>query len=91
MEANLRREHILDMIRQNNMPVSASLLAKTLNVSRQVIVGDIALLRAQGIKIIATARGYMIPEFKETSRYIGKSHVDIRQKKPKLNYMQWWT
>ena len=72
MEAGLRREHILDMIRQKNTPVSASLLAKTLNVSRQVIVGDIALLRAQGCEIIATARGYMIPEFKEANRYIGK-------------------
>jgi transcriptional regulator of NAD metabolism len=72
MEADLRREQILNMIRQKNTPVSASLLANTLNVSRQVIVGDIALLRAQGSEIIATARGYMIPEFKEPKRYIGK-------------------
>jgi len=72
MEADLRREHILNMIRQKDTPVSASLLAKTLNVSRQAIVGDIALLRAQGSEIIATARGYMIPEFKETNRYVGK-------------------
>ena len=56
MEADLRRENILDMIRQQESPVSASLLAKTLNVSRQVIVGDVALLRAQGKETIAAAR-----------------------------------
>jgi len=72
MDAALRRDTILGIINQGNVPVSASSLAKSLNVSRQVIVGDVALLRAQGHEIIATARGYMIPEFKGTSRYIGK-------------------
>jgi len=52
--------------------VSASALAKQLSVSHQVIVGDIALLRAQGFEIIATTRGYMISELKELNQYIGK-------------------
>jgi len=43
-----------------------------LGVSRQVIVGDIALLRAQGHEIIATARGYMVPDYKTSNQYIGK-------------------
>ncbi|MCL2571984.1 MAG: transcription repressor NadR [Defluviitaleaceae bacterium] len=72
MDASSRRETILELINQGNAPVSASSLAKRLNVSRQVIVGDIALLRAQGHDIIATARGYMIPEFREPNQYIGK-------------------
>jgi len=72
MDAALRRDAILEIINQSNAPVSASLLAKRLNVSRQVIVGDIALLRAQGHDIIATARGYIIPEFREANQYIGK-------------------
>lgn len=42
------------------MPVSASALAVELHVSRQIIVGDIALLRAEGIDIDATPRGYLL-------------------------------
>jgi len=72
MDATLRRETILEVVSQVDAPVSASSLAKNLNVSRQVIVGDIAILRAQGHEIIATARGYMIPTFREFSRYVGK-------------------
>ncbi|MCL2436647.1 MAG: transcription repressor NadR [Clostridiales bacterium] len=72
MDASVRREQILNMIGRCESPVSASSLAKTLNVSRQVIVGDIALLRAQGHEIIATARGYMVPAFKELHQYLGK-------------------
>lgn len=72
MDAALRRDTIFEIINQANSPVSASTLAKRLNVSRQVIVGDIALLRAQGRDIIATARGYMLHELRETGQYIGK-------------------
>ena len=72
MDTDLRRKYVLDTIRDQTKPVSASLLAKKLNVSRQVIVGDVALLRAQGHEIIATARGYMIPNYSETNQYIGK-------------------
>jgi len=74
MDADLRREYVLDKIRNQaqNKPVSASFLAKELNVSRQVLVGDVALLRAQGHEIIATARGYMIPNFNEANQYAGK-------------------
>jgi len=71
MDTNHRRKHILDAIAQSNHPLSASALAKELSVSRQIIVGDVALLRAQGHEIIATARGYMLPQFNET-QYIGK-------------------
>jgi len=72
MDADLRREKVLNIISQSESPTSASLLAKTLNVSRQVIVGDVALLRAQGHEIIATSRGYMLPGFKEANQYLGK-------------------
>lgn len=41
-----------------NRQHSASALAKKYHVSRQTIVGDIALLRAQGEPIIATVNGY---------------------------------
>lgn len=48
-----------------NTPVSASVLAARLGVSRQVIVGDIALLRTAGLRIDATPRGYVLHREKE--------------------------
>ena len=72
MNTKLRREKILELIHINHHPTSASSLAKELGVSRQVIVGDVALLRATGHEIIATARGYIIPSFNEKHQYIGK-------------------
>ena len=72
MDANSRRTYILDTISSQEKPVSASLLAKELGVSRQVIVGDIALLRAQGHEITATARGYMLPRVGGMHQYISK-------------------
>lgn len=61
MEAASRRQTILDRLRTADRPVSASALAAGLNVSRQIIVGDIALLRAGGAEISATPRGYVLP------------------------------
>ena len=61
MDAASRREAILDRLRTADRPVSASALAAGLNVSRQIIVGDIALLRAGGAEISATPRGYVLP------------------------------
>ena len=61
MEAASRRQAILDRLRTADRPVSASALAAGLNVSRQIIVGDIALLRAGGAEISAPPRGYVLP------------------------------
>lgn len=61
MEAASRRQAILDRLRTADRPVSASALAAGLNVSRQIIVGDIALLRAGGAEISATPHGYVLP------------------------------
>jgi len=72
MDAEARRKQILTTITKPDALITASMLAKSLNVSRQIIVGDIALLRAQGHEIIATARGYMIPRYKESGQYLGK-------------------
>lgn len=60
MPSDERRKNIEKTLRNNTEPVSATALAKIFSVSRQVIVGDIALMRAAGIKISATPRGYVI-------------------------------
>ncbi len=61
MQSNNRREKILNILKQSVEPISGSQLSKKLGVSRQVIVQDIALLRASGISIFATPQGYMLP------------------------------
>lgn len=60
MQAKARREAILNTLRRSAQPVSASVLAAEFSVSRQVIVGDIALLRAAGADISATPRCYVV-------------------------------
>lgn len=54
-----RKAAIIEAIRTSETPVSASALARKLHVSRQIIVGDIALIRASGTQITATPRGYV--------------------------------
>lgn len=60
MNAADRRQQILQRLEKADSPVSATALASLLSVSRQVIVGDIALLRASGAPIAATPRGYVL-------------------------------
>lgn len=55
-----RRALILSKLSDSQTAISASALAKNCDVSRQIIVGDIALLRASGHDIIATPRGYIL-------------------------------
>ncbi len=65
MTAQQRRDAILDILSQASGPVSAAALAGRFGVSRQLIVGDVALLRAGGAAIDATARGYVIQRSRE--------------------------
>ena len=60
MRAGERRQAILDYLRHSSRPVSAGFLAERFSVSRQAVVGDVALLRASGADISATPRGYVI-------------------------------
>ena len=50
------------------MPVPGKELASFYNVSRQVIVQDIALLRAEDKKILSTYRGYVLDRENEKKR-----------------------
>ena len=60
MRAEERRKAVLEILQASPQPVSAGILAGRMAVSRQIIVGDIALLRAAGEEISATPRGYVI-------------------------------
>ncbi len=60
MTANQRRAKIERILATQSAPISATTLAGQLGVSRQIVVGDIALLRASGATIDATPRGYRL-------------------------------
>ncbi len=64
-----RKSYIISKLKVSEAPISASELGRILSVSRQVIVNDIALLRARGEKITATPKGYII-EKSNDSRYV---------------------
>ncbi|TLS39256.1 transcription repressor NadR [Pseudalkalibacillus caeni] len=55
-----RRSLILKWLQESDVPLTGTSLAKRTNVSRQVIVQDISLLKARNEPIIATAQGYLI-------------------------------
>lgn len=59
-----RRKLILEWLKESNTPITGRELAERTNVSRQVIVGDISILKAKQEPIIATSEGYL---------YLGKT------------------
>ena len=61
MDGEQRRAAIARYLDKARGPVSAAALAREFSVSRQIIVGDVALLRAGGTEIAATPRGYILP------------------------------
>lgn len=61
MNTDDRRQKILETLIHSKKPLTGSMLADKFQVSRQIIVGDITVLRATGHDIYATPRGYVIP------------------------------
>lgn len=61
MNGSERRQRILALLQEAELPLSGSTLAKELGVSRQIIVQDMALLRARtDLEILSTYQGYLL-------------------------------
>jgi len=60
MSGNERRKEILNILSESKAPVNGATLSEKLNVSRQIIVADIASLRSDGRPVISTNRGYIL-------------------------------
>ena len=71
-----RREQIQRILERSKEPVAGSDLAKQLEVSRQIVVQDIALIRANGVAITSTNRGYVLQETGNVSRVFKVIHTD---------------
>ena len=76
MNGEDRREKIISILKSSNAPVAGLTLAKELGVSRQVIVQDIALLRANATAIFSTNRGYVLQEKNVCERVFKVQHTD---------------
>lgn len=79
-----RRELIVKWLLQSEKPITGSELANRTNVSRQVIVQDISILRARKHPIIATAQGYLFIQTEKpprVNRMIACNHAPDDTKK----------
>ena len=74
MDGNKRREAIIDLLKKSKEPVSGTYLAKTLQVSRQIIVQDIA----------STHKGYVL-NTQQTCKRIFKVHHDDNEVEKELS------
>jgi len=61
MDAKERRIQLVEYLKNADAPLTGAWLAKELKVSRQIIVGDFAILRAGGTAVYATPQGYVLP------------------------------
>ena len=69
MSGEKRRVKILEILSSSLKPVNATKLANATGVTRQIIVSDVALLRASGVKIISERLGYTIPKIASDEIY----------------------
>ncbi len=79
MTGEERRKQLLQILSDSKKPISGTALAKRFQVSRQVIVQDIALLRANGAEIFSASRGYLMPQNNpELTRILKVLHSDAQ-------------
>ena len=74
MKAESRRREILSLLGNSDNPIPANTLKERFNVSRQVIVQDIAFLRMDGYDITSTNRGYVLSSKPVSSRVFKCRH-----------------
>ena len=62
MNTEERRSRLLALLAEAEQPLTGTRLSREFSVSRQIIVGDISILRAEGRQIYATPHGYIMPK-----------------------------
>ena len=76
MKGAERRMMIYQTLKSSCQPISGSAFARQFGVSRQVVVQDIALLRAEGNDIVSTNHGYLLSEHYKASRVFKVYHTN---------------
>lgn len=83
MEGDVRRNKIMEILTGAHHPVSGTELSGMMGVSRQVIVQDIALLRASYKNILSTNKGYLLFEEETKPRYYRRT-VKVKHKNEEI-------
>jgi len=75
-----RRKYIINLFKKEKKAITGNHLAEMFEVTRQVIVKDIAILRAEGLEIVSTHAGYKLKNNKNI-KIIAVKHKkeDIRK------------
>ena len=76
MNITERRKEILNLLQNADGPIAAKDLAARFHVSRQVIVQDMAVIRASNPGIISTHRGYILQQESDFAREYKVRHRD---------------
>ena len=74
MHGSERREQIIRQIQESKAPVSGTKLASLYSVSRQVIVQDLAVIRASTPGILSTTKGYVMEQDSSCTREFKVRH-----------------
>lgn len=74
MNTSERRKEILKTLQSSDFPVAARELAAKFGVSRQVIVQDMAVIRASTPGILSTTKGYTIQQENSCTREFKVRH-----------------
>lgn len=78
MNGTERRKMLVELLLSEEKPLSGGMLAKRLTVSRQVIVQDIALLKADGYDILSTHYGYVMQKSPLVERVFKVKHTSAQ-------------
>ena len=76
MEAENRRKKIINILENSTKVISGTKLAQALGVTRQIIVQDIALLKANNYDILSTNRGYILNKQSGLEKVLKLKHND---------------
>lgn len=74
MNGEKRRESLLKILQESEGAVSGTELAEKFQISRQVVVQDIAILRARNHSIISTHKGYVLQDKDSIQRVFKVKH-----------------
>lgn len=75
MKAEERRRALAQTLEMSKVPISGAELGKRYSVSRQIIVQDIAMLKAQGYEILSTHQGYVLQKTPHFERIFKVRHT----------------
>ena len=75
MKVAERRKAIVNLLLSAKEPISGGALAQRFNISRQIIVQDITVLKGTGYEILSTSQGYVMQKSPLAERVFKVRHT----------------